>query len=217
MTSKPRIPNVLAGRYASVALAELWSPEHKIVLERRLWLAVLAAQSDLGIDVPDGVETTPEECTHIQYGWMQSAVAADADIIVVAPSIWDLADASFDDGPLVEPGDPSHDEQAGMQVGEINRALLRAAPTVVWLGPPAMSWHAREGDADVATLDTDRAASYTALLRSSATGATVVDLAEIDGAPRAFGPAAEVDGFGVEPGERAALGERLGSALLAAG
>ncbi|MFC4858882.1 adenylosuccinate lyase [Actinophytocola glycyrrhizae] len=55
MTSKPRIPNVLAGRYASVALAELWSPEHKIVLERSLWLAVLKAQADFGIDVPDGV------------------------------------------------------------------------------------------------------------------------------------------------------------------
>ena len=55
MTSKPRIPNVLAGRYASVELAELWSPEHKIVLERRLWLAVLRAQADLGIEVPDGV------------------------------------------------------------------------------------------------------------------------------------------------------------------
>ena len=55
MTSKPRIPNVLANRYASVELAELWSPEHKIVLERRLWLAVLHAQAELGIDVPDGV------------------------------------------------------------------------------------------------------------------------------------------------------------------
>jgi adenylosuccinate lyase len=55
VTSKPRIPNVLAGRYASLALAELWSPEHKIVLERRLWLAVLTAQAELGIEVPDGV------------------------------------------------------------------------------------------------------------------------------------------------------------------
>jgi len=55
VTSKPRIPNVLAGRYASVELAELWSPEYKIVLERRLWLAVLRAQADLGIDVPAGV------------------------------------------------------------------------------------------------------------------------------------------------------------------
>jgi len=49
---KPRIPNVLANRYASPALATLWSPEHKVVLERRLWLAVLRAQADLGIDVP---------------------------------------------------------------------------------------------------------------------------------------------------------------------
>jgi adenylosuccinate lyase len=55
VTSKPRIPNVLAGRYASVALAELWSPEHKVVLERQLWLAVLRAQQALGITVPDGV------------------------------------------------------------------------------------------------------------------------------------------------------------------
>ncbi|GGO84048.1 adenylosuccinate lyase [Wenjunlia tyrosinilytica] len=53
VTSKPRIPNVLAGRYASPELATLWSPEHKVVLERRLWLAVLRAQADLGIDVPE--------------------------------------------------------------------------------------------------------------------------------------------------------------------
>src|SRR6187401_1463759 len=49
------IPNVLANRYAGVDLAEIWSPEHKIVLERQLWIAVLKAQRDLGIDVPDGV------------------------------------------------------------------------------------------------------------------------------------------------------------------
>ena len=49
------IPNVLAARYASPALRDLWSPERKVVAERELWLAVLAAQADLGIDVPDGV------------------------------------------------------------------------------------------------------------------------------------------------------------------
>lgn len=49
------VPNVLATRYAGADLAEIWSPEHKIVLERRLWVAVLKAQRDLGIDVPDGV------------------------------------------------------------------------------------------------------------------------------------------------------------------
>ena len=53
MTAKPRIPNVLAGRYASAELAALWSPEQKVVLERRLWLAVLRAQRDLGIEVPE--------------------------------------------------------------------------------------------------------------------------------------------------------------------
>ena len=52
---KPAVPNVLASRYASAEMAELWSAEHKIVLERRLWLAVLRAQRDLGVEVPDGV------------------------------------------------------------------------------------------------------------------------------------------------------------------
>jgi adenylosuccinate lyase len=49
------VPNVLATRYAAADLAQIWSPEHKIVLERQLWIAVLKAQRDLGIDVPDGV------------------------------------------------------------------------------------------------------------------------------------------------------------------
>ena len=47
------IPNVLAERYASPAMAQIWSPAHKIVLERQLWVAVLRAQQDLGVDVPD--------------------------------------------------------------------------------------------------------------------------------------------------------------------
>ncbi len=49
------VPNVLAARYASADMARMWSPAHKIVLERELWLAVLEAQRDLGIDVPDAV------------------------------------------------------------------------------------------------------------------------------------------------------------------
>jgi adenylosuccinate lyase len=49
------VPNVLAGRYASPALTALWSPERKVTLERELWIAVLAAQAELGVDVPDGV------------------------------------------------------------------------------------------------------------------------------------------------------------------
>jgi adenylosuccinate lyase len=49
------VPNVLAHRYAADDLVRIWSPEHKVVLERRLWIAVLEAQRDLGVEVPDGV------------------------------------------------------------------------------------------------------------------------------------------------------------------
>jgi adenylosuccinate lyase len=52
--AKPAIPDVLAARYASTPMATIWSPERKIVLERELWIAVLRAQRDLGVDVPNG-------------------------------------------------------------------------------------------------------------------------------------------------------------------
>jgi len=48
------IPNVLASRYASDEMCRIWSAEHKVVLERRFWLAVLRAQGDLGVSVTDG-------------------------------------------------------------------------------------------------------------------------------------------------------------------
>ncbi len=47
------IPNVLASRYASAEMVAIWSPEAKILAERRLWLAVLRAQRELGVDVPE--------------------------------------------------------------------------------------------------------------------------------------------------------------------
>ncbi len=49
------IPNVLAARYASPEMTRMWSAKHKIVAERQLWLAVLQAQADLGVEVPAGV------------------------------------------------------------------------------------------------------------------------------------------------------------------
>ena len=53
------IGNVLANRYASAPMREVWTAESKIIAERRLWLAVLAAQRDLGVDFggddPDAV------------------------------------------------------------------------------------------------------------------------------------------------------------------
>ncbi|QKT06226.1 adenylosuccinate lyase [Gordonia sp. X0973] len=52
---KPEIANVLASRYASEQLADIWSPRTKIAAERQLWIAVMSAQRALGIDIPDGV------------------------------------------------------------------------------------------------------------------------------------------------------------------
>lgn len=49
------IPNVLASRYASRSIRDVWSPTRKVILEREFWIAVLEAQKELGIAVPDGV------------------------------------------------------------------------------------------------------------------------------------------------------------------
>ena len=43
---------MLAARYASDEMVAIWTPEAKVVAERRLWLAVLRAQAELGIPVP---------------------------------------------------------------------------------------------------------------------------------------------------------------------
>jgi adenylosuccinate lyase len=53
--TKPLVPDVLAARYASPELVTVWSAEEKVRAERRLWLAVLRAQRDLGVAVPGGV------------------------------------------------------------------------------------------------------------------------------------------------------------------
>ena len=50
-----KFPNVLATRYASKEMVEIWDATNKIILERELWLAVLQAQKDLGQQIPDGV------------------------------------------------------------------------------------------------------------------------------------------------------------------
>jgi adenylosuccinate lyase len=47
-------------------MARLWSPEHKIVLERQLWIAVLRAQAELGIDMSAGaIEAYTEVVTNV--------------------------------------------------------------------------------------------------------------------------------------------------------
>ena len=50
--SAETIPNVLAERYASVAMKDLWSAHGRILLERDFWIAVMKAQKDLGVAIP---------------------------------------------------------------------------------------------------------------------------------------------------------------------
>ena len=44
--------NVLAERYASAAMGDLWSKRGKVLLERDFWIAVMKAQRDLGVPIP---------------------------------------------------------------------------------------------------------------------------------------------------------------------
>ncbi|MDB6168299.1 MAG: adenylosuccinate lyase [Verrucomicrobia bacterium] len=50
-TSDP-IPNVLAERYASSAMKDVWSRHGRVALERDFWIAVMKAQRDLGVPIP---------------------------------------------------------------------------------------------------------------------------------------------------------------------
>jgi len=47
--------SLLADRYASAQMRDIWSPTAKIVSERQLWVAVMRAQSKLGHAIPDSV------------------------------------------------------------------------------------------------------------------------------------------------------------------
>ena len=44
--------NVLAERYASAAMKDVWSKRGRILLERDFWIAVMKAQRDLGVPIP---------------------------------------------------------------------------------------------------------------------------------------------------------------------
>jgi adenylosuccinate lyase len=46
------IPNVLAERYASTAMKDIWSQTGRVSLERDFWIAVMKGQRDLGVPIP---------------------------------------------------------------------------------------------------------------------------------------------------------------------
>ena len=47
------IPNVLASRYASQALKQIWSLKGRVRLEREYWISVMRAQRSLGLAIPE--------------------------------------------------------------------------------------------------------------------------------------------------------------------
>ncbi|MBI4130754.1 adenylosuccinate lyase [Candidatus Roizmanbacteria bacterium] len=49
---RPVIPDALAERYASTPMVMVWSPEANVVQERQFWIAVMRAQSQLGVPIP---------------------------------------------------------------------------------------------------------------------------------------------------------------------
>ena len=50
---RPMIANVLADRYASTPMVELWTEEARVIRERTFWLTVLKNQMKLGYDAPN--------------------------------------------------------------------------------------------------------------------------------------------------------------------
>ncbi len=47
------IASTLATRYASNAMRSIWSPKDKIIAERKLWIAFMRAQQDLGLAISE--------------------------------------------------------------------------------------------------------------------------------------------------------------------
>jgi adenylosuccinate lyase len=55
--------SILADRYASQAMKEIWSAESKIRAERSLWVTVMKSQAKLGFDIPEKAISDYEKVT----------------------------------------------------------------------------------------------------------------------------------------------------------
>ena len=68
-TTELAVPNVLAMRYASEEMRHIWSPVNKVKSERRLWLAVMRSQRDLGVDIPtEAIKAYEAVLDHVDLG-----------------------------------------------------------------------------------------------------------------------------------------------------
>ena len=62
------IPDILASRYASSEISEIWSPEGKVHLEREFWIVVMKAQQKLGVDIPESAINSYEK-VRVRLTW----------------------------------------------------------------------------------------------------------------------------------------------------
>ena len=53
--------SILADRYASQAMKEIWSAEAKVRAERNLWITVMKTQANLGFEIPTQAITDYEK------------------------------------------------------------------------------------------------------------------------------------------------------------
>jgi hypothetical protein len=59
------VPDVLADRYASRAMVDIWSPRARIGLEREFWIAGMRAQRALGLAIPEEAIDAYERVKHV--------------------------------------------------------------------------------------------------------------------------------------------------------
>lgn len=73
MDRRPIIPDVLADRYASTPMVNVFSPEKRIVFERELWIAVMKAQKDLGLNIPtEAIESYEKVKDNVDLEWIKN-------------------------------------------------------------------------------------------------------------------------------------------------
>lgn len=69
---RPIIANVLADRYASIPTLNVFAPMGRAVVERGLWLAVMKAQAEQGLDIPSAaIEAYERTLNTIDLDWIR--------------------------------------------------------------------------------------------------------------------------------------------------
>jgi len=67
------IPDVLADRYGSTPMVNIFSPEQRIIFERELWIAVMKVQKELGLDIPDEAINAYEKVKNeVDLDWIKN-------------------------------------------------------------------------------------------------------------------------------------------------